>query len=109
MYHSPAELMESFGLEEGQRFDKVLMNPPFEKGQDTKHVRHAYRMLKTGGRLVAIMGEGSFFRNDGNARDFREWLDEAGGWSEKLPEGSFKGTGEVSQTGAATRLVVIHK
>lgn len=35
-------------------FDRVLMNPPFERGIDEAHVRHALGFLKPGGRLVAI-------------------------------------------------------
>lgn len=103
------EVLSKAGLEEGQRFDKVIMNPPFEKGQDIDHVRHAYRFLKPGGRLAAIMCEGVFFRSDSKSAGFRGWLSEVGGISEKLPDGSFKGTGEVSTTGTASRLVVIHK
>lgn len=85
------------------KFDRVIMNPPFADSQDIAHVRHAYGFLKTGGRLVAIMGEGAFFRQDRKATEFRAWLEDVGGTSEKLPDGSF----ETSGTGVATRLVVI--
>jgi hypothetical protein len=88
-------------------YDKALLNPPFERGQDADHIRRAYRYVKPGGRLVAICSEGLFFRADG--ADFRSWLDSVGGWSERLPEGSFKGTGEISTTGTAARIVIIHK
>lgn len=38
------------------RFDRIVMNPPFAKKQDLKHVAHAVKhWLKPGGRLVAIM------------------------------------------------------
>lgn len=86
-------------------FDRVVMNPPFAKGQDIAHVRHAYDFLKPGGRLVAIMSEGPFFRSDRKARKFREWLDERDSVSEQLPADTFK----VSGTGVHTRLVVIEK
>lgn len=36
-------------------FDRVVMNPPFTKNQDLKHVEHALGFLKPGGVLVAIM------------------------------------------------------
>ena len=88
-------------------YDKIIMNPPFEKGQDIDHVKHAYSLLNDGGRVVAIMSEGAFYRNDKKAAEFREWLDNLGGMSEKLPEGSFK-TAERS-TGVNTRLVIIDK
>lgn len=37
------------------KFDRVVMNPPFAKDQDVKHVQHALQFLKTGGILVAVM------------------------------------------------------
>ncbi|MBT3196238.1 MAG: PLxRFG domain-containing protein [Gammaproteobacteria bacterium] len=86
-------------------YHRIVMNPPFEKGQDIEHVRHAHSLLKPGGRVVAIMSEGPFFRKDKKAIAFREWLEDLGGTSEQLPEGSFK----ESNTGVNTRLVVIDK
>jgi ppGpp synthetase/RelA/SpoT-type nucleotidyltranferase/SAM-dependent methyltransferase len=96
---------ENLGL-----FDRVVMNPPFENGQDMEHVRHAYTFVKPGGRLVAIVSEGPFFRNDGNAKSFRQWLDDVHGTAERLPEGSFKHH-ETSDrvTGVNARLVTITK
>lgn len=88
-------------------YDKIVMNPPFEKGQDIDHVKHAYDLLSDGGRVVAVMSEGSFSRNDKKAVDFRNWLDRVGGYSEKLPEGSFKQSER--STGVNTRMVVIDK
>jgi SAM-dependent methyltransferase len=93
----------------GLRFDRVILNPPFENGQDADHVRHAYGFLKAGGRLVAIMSEGVFFRADSRSSEFRAWLSSVGGISEKLPEGTFQGTGEVSTTGTNTRIVIINR
>ena len=40
------------------QFDRVVMNPPFERGADVQHIRHAMRFLKPGGRLVALCGAG---------------------------------------------------
>jgi tRNA A58 N-methylase Trm61 len=39
-------------------FDRVVMNPPFERGADIEHIEHARGMLKPGGRLVAICANG---------------------------------------------------
>ncbi len=94
-------------LEHKGEYDRIVMNPPFEKGQDMEHVRRAYDLLKPDGRVVAIMSEGLFFRSDKKATEFREWLEGLGGTSEKLPEGAFK-SGERA-TGVATRLVAIDK
>ena len=37
-----------------RQFDKILMNPPFSKNMDAKHITHAFNMLKNGGVLVAV-------------------------------------------------------
>jgi hypothetical protein len=87
------------------RYDAVLMNPPFEKMQDVDHVRHAFDFLKPGGRLVAIMSPGPFFRDTAKAREFRDWLEELGGEVEDIEAGAFKESG----TGVASKLVVIDK
>ncbi|MGH6780979.1 MAG: hypothetical protein ACREB5_02595, partial [Sphingomonadaceae bacterium] len=83
------------------RYERVLMNPPFENSQDIEHVRHAFKFLKPGGRLIAIMSPGPFFRQDRRATEFREWLRALGGDHEKLPDGAFKESG----TGVGTVLV----
>lgn len=91
------------------QYDRIVMNPPFEKFQDIDHVKHAYSLLKPGGKLVSIMGEGVFFRTDKKAEAFRDWLDEVGGTSEKLESGAFTGKEAFRQTGVASRIVVIGK
>jgi len=89
-----------------EKYDRIIMNPPFERDQDVDHVQHAYEMLKPGGKLVAIMSEHSFFSSTKKSKEFRDWLDEKG-TSKKLPEGSFKTSD--NPTGVATRLVTITK
>ena len=85
-------------------FDRVLMNPPFAKGQDIAHVSHAFKFLKTSGILVAIMASGWTFRGDKKSNAFREFVDETGTWYE-LPPGTFKESG----TGVNTVMVVLRK
>lgn len=84
-------------------FDRVIMNPPFERQQDIDHVRKAYQFLKPGGVLVSIMAPGFEFRSDRKSAEFRDWLDEVDAHYEDLPEGSFKASG----TGVSTRIVTI--
>lgn len=95
--------LDFFNLQ--RQYDVIVMNPPFEAQQDIGHVRHAYDCLADGGQLVSVMPEGTFFRADHKATEFRRWLDSVGGRDEKLPDGSF------SESGAdvATRLVIITK
>jgi protein-L-isoaspartate O-methyltransferase len=63
-------------------FDRVLMNPPFERGIDAEHIRHAFRFLKPGGRLVAIASS-----TTGNKLD--SWIAEHAGFCEQLEAGTF--------------------
>lgn len=93
----------------GPQVDRIVMNPPFSNNQDIQHVRHAFDLLKPGGRLVAIMSEHAFFGREKEAQEFRDWLDENGGTSEKNPEGAFLEGRTGPTTGVATRTVVIDK
>lgn len=68
----------------GGLFDFVVMNPPFKQGRDVKHIRHARRMLKPGGLLVALCFDG--------VRQNEQLRPEADSW-EVLPADSFKQTG----------------
>ncbi len=88
-------------------YDRIIMNPPFEKGGDMKHVRHAYSLLAPGGKIVAITSESPFFNQKKEAQEFRQWLESIDGYSEKLPANSFKNSDR--STGVNTRLVVIEK
>jgi hypothetical protein len=90
-------------------YDRIIMNPPFSKRRDAEHVRHAYELLRPGGRIVAIMGEGVFFGSDKKAEEFREWLDSVDGTSEKLEAGSFMDPSLPVNTGVNARMVVIDK
>lgn len=38
-------------------YDRVVMNPPYSEGRWRAHLEHAARMVKPGGRLVAILPE----------------------------------------------------
>lgn len=64
-------------------FDRVVMNPPFSKGADMRHVEHALGFLKPGGLIVAIVADGP--RQESL---FADWQD-----LERLPSGTFDGTG----------------
>ncbi len=94
-------------LEHQGTYDRIVMNPPFDA--DSEHVQHAYALLAPAGRLVSVMSEGPFFRNDTKSAAFRNWLAAVGGESEKLPADAFQGKEAFRQTGVRTRLVTIHK
>jgi protein-L-isoaspartate O-methyltransferase len=69
-------------------FDRIVMNPPFENGADIKHIQHAMKMLKPGGRLVAICANG--LRQQSTLKPLAE---NSGGWYEDLPAGTFASQG----------------
>lgn len=77
-------------------FDRIVMNPPFCRGADIKHIRHAFTFLKPGGLLVAICAGGQKRRSAfaGAAEHYEE-----------LPAGTFKSEG----THVDTCLIVLRK
>ncbi|WP_315128084.1 PLxRFG domain-containing protein [Comamonas antarctica] len=93
----------------GKQYDRIVMNPPFSDGRDIQHVRHAFELLKPGGRVVAIMSESAFFQSNKRAEAFREWLDGLGATNEKLPDGSFMDPSLPVNTSVSARMVVIDK
>ncbi|OLP56796.1 hypothetical protein BJF92_12040 [Rhizobium rhizosphaerae] len=84
-------------------FDRVVMNPPFARQDDIRHVMHAHRFLAPGGFLVAIMSAGVQFRENRLSSDFRAFVEAQGGAIEPLPDGSFRESG----THVATCLVTL--
>ena len=91
------------------KYDAVIMNPPFSNRMDAEHIQHAWGMVKPGGKVVAIAGEGVFFGSDKKAQAFRDWLDQNGADVEKLPEGTFLDKNLPSTTGVNARLIVLEK
>lgn len=53
----------------GQRFNRIVMNPPFADGRWKEHLRAAMKLLDFGSVLVAILPEGA---NTGNVRQLAE-------------------------------------
>ena len=87
------------------RFDRVIMNPPFERGRDIAHVLRAYDLLAPGGVLAAIVSEGAFSREDKKALAFRDFLSTHSAATVTLPPDSFKTSG----TQVSCRLVRLRK
>lgn len=78
------------------KFDRILMNPPFERGADIAHIKHAMSFLNPGGKLVAICAGGS--------RQEEALQPLADTW-EPLPDGTFSEQG----TNVRTVLLTITK
>lgn len=90
-------------LQHTTKYDKIIMNPPFENLQDISHVLHAWELLNKGGRIVAIMA-GNKTREA--AKDFMNFVEKYGTW-EQNPVGSF--TSAFRPTGVNTITVILDK
>ena len=89
-------------------WDRILMNPPFEKKQDIIHVMHCYNtFLKYGGILVSIMSAGVMNNTDKKSEDFREFVD-ANGYFVELGQ-QFNNANAFRNTGVSTVLCVLRK
>lgn len=81
-----------------RKYDRIVMNPPFTRGADLKHVTHALNWLATGGRLVAVVygHDTSRFGQFGGGGVRR---------SQQLPRGAFAESG----TDIPTSIIIIDK
>ena len=75
-------------------FDCVVMNPPFAGRHYAKHVRHAMKFLKPGGKIVAILPATARY-------DHGELDDLSPRWTD-LPVGAFSESGTNINTTVAT-------
>ncbi len=81
-----------------KRYDRVVMNPPFDRERDIDHVMHALKFLAPGGLLVAIMSAGTEFRETRKSVAFREHVAKLNGIYRDLPPGSFASAGTYCNT-----------
>jgi hypothetical protein len=83
-------------------YDCIIMNPPFSDEQN--HLKHAYDLLKVGGKIISITSPHWTFANDKASQDFRSWFNEVGGEiTEELESGTFE------MTNVRSQIVVINK
>lgn len=81
-----------------EQYDRVIMNPPFCKGQDIAHVTHALKFLRPGGILVAILSPGFTFRKEKKYQEFNDLLDHHTSEWKPIEEGAFKSSGTLVNT-----------
>ncbi len=81
-----------------QIYDRVVMNPPFDRERDIDHVIHALKFLKPNGHLTAVMSAGAAFRDTKMSKAFRELMNSMGGTYRDLPAGSFASVGTYVNT-----------
>lgn len=85
-------------LEPAAFYDRVIMNPPFDRERDIDHVVHAMKFLKPDGLLIAVMSAGTEFRQTKKSEAFRKLIDSKNGKWQDLPAGSFASTGTYVNT-----------
>lgn len=85
-------------IEPRAEYDRVVMNPPFAKQADVKHVLHALKFLKPDGLLVSVMSSGVTFRDDKLTQSFRDLVRARAGDIEALEDGAFKSSGTMVRT-----------
>ncbi|SKT52047.1 Type I restriction-modification system methyltransferase subunit [Mycobacteroides abscessus subsp. massiliense] len=92
---------EEFAASTRERFDAVVMNPPFAVPGGPSiwidHVRMAFDLLADAGRLTSIAPSGLVFRQDRKHKAIRSMVQEHGGFVE-LADDAFKGSGTGVQT-----------
>lgn len=77
------------------QFDRIVTNPPFQR--HIAYVRHAWRFLKPGGKLVSIMSASIEISQSPLSQRFRDFAKQYG-TSERNPEGSFEESGTMVET-----------
>lgn len=80
------------------KYDRIIMNPPFDMERDIDHVVHALDFLEDGGCLAAIMSAGTEFRETRKAIAFRALIEKLNGRFRDLPAGSFAEVGTYVNT-----------
>lgn len=73
-------------------YQRIVMNPPFTKNQDIKHVNHALKWLAPGGILVAIMMDNQ------TRKGFQEIVEKYDPEIIEVERGAFKESGTMIPT-----------
>jgi len=89
---------KTLGFDPRGYFDRVIMNPPFNKGQDMAHVESAYYCLKPGGKLLSIMSKGWTFNSNARCTEFRDWVESIEGSYWDVRKGAFKESGTMVES-----------
>ncbi len=84
--------------------DRIVMNPPFTKGQDAEHILHAFSLLSDIGRLVSVASASVEFNSQKKYKKLRDIIEKHGEII-KLENNSFKESG----TNVNTVLVILNK
>lgn len=80
---------------EVKQYDKIIMNPPFGKRLDAKHIKLAFnKFLKDGGTLVTIHSSGITQATDKASKQFQELFNNYGTYQKEFNNNEFKNSGK---------------
>lgn len=74
-------------------YDRVIMNPPFDRERDIDHVFHAMKFLNEDGLLISIMSAHTEFAETKKAVQFRKYIEGLNGKFFDNPQNSFTSVG----------------
>jgi type I restriction-modification system DNA methylase subunit len=86
-------ISDDFLKYKGNKYDKIIANPPFSKNQDIDHIKAMYQSLKNGGRLVSISSDMWYSGTQKKQIEFKNWLFELNAVIIEIPKGAFKESG----------------
>jgi len=87
-------------------YDRIIANPPFASNQDIDHIRHMYKLLKPGGRIVTVASAHWQIGDNKKEKGFRQWITrDLGAEVIELPAGTFQTSG----TNVKSNLIIINK
>ncbi len=109
-FHVVGDDFTQFSNPPNDGYDAIVMNPPFSKKQAVQHIKHAFSLLKPGGKLASILPEYWFRGSKKPQREFHAWLQQAsqGLWS-AIPLIKEVFINDRSQVNIATRILVMQK
>lgn len=74
-------------------YDRIIMNPPFDRERDIDHVMHALKFLEPKGFLIAIMSAHTEFAETRKATAFRDLMTKMNAQWDDNPRNSFSSVG----------------
>lgn len=80
-------------VDEEEKFDYIIANPPFAKNADIRHFTKMFSVLKTGGRMCCIISSHALECKGREESEFKEWMYSLHPDVEELPAGAFKTAG----------------
>lgn len=76
------------------KYNKIIMNPPFGSRMDAKHIVKAFELLENDGCLVAVHSSGILTATDKHSKSFQALFNQYGIEQRKIEAGAFKNSGK---------------